>query len=59
MVIYTKNPTLKSKVFKQIRKHENLAIKAYKKGKMRTGKKHETISDNLYAKNYSKMFGKK
>lgn len=57
MVIYTKNPSLKRKVFKSINRYENLAIKNYREGKMTQGKKYESKSDKLYKKNYSNIFG--
>ena len=56
MVIKVKNKKLKSRVFKSIRRYENLALKSYSKGNMKTGKKYEKKSDQLYAKNYNKMF---
>ena len=59
MVVYIKNPILKRRVFKSMNRYDNLAIKAYGKGKMRQGKKYETVSDRLYAKNYNKIFGRK
>ena len=56
MIIVVKKNKLKQKVFKSIRYHDNLALKAYKKGNMVQGKKHEKKSDELYVKNYKKMF---
>ena len=59
MVIYVKNPSLKKRIFKSIRRNENLAIKSYEKGKMRQGNKYDSQADRLYKKNYSKMFGRR
>ena len=56
MAIYTKNPELKKKIFKLIRRYENLAIRSYEKGNIKLGKKYEKESDNLYRKNYKKIF---
>jgi len=56
MAICVKNTKLKKRIFKSIRKYENLAIKAYEKGDMSKGKKYEKKSDRLYSKNYKKMF---
>ena len=53
------NPALKKRVFKSIRRYENLALKAYSQGKMKEGNKYEKKSDSIYAKNYKKMFGRK
>ncbi|MCK4648051.1 hypothetical protein KAT51_00865 [bacterium] len=56
MVIKTKNPALRKKVFKEMRDLDRRAIKAYKRGDMKTGRKLEKLSDNIYSKNYNKMF---
>jgi predicted RNA-binding protein with RPS1 domain len=42
-----------------VEKYEDLAIKAYEKGKMAQGKKYEAKSDKLYKDNYNKMFGRR
>lgn len=55
--LYIKNPKLRKRIFKSIRRYENLALKFYKKGKITQGKKYEVKSDRLYKKNYNKMFG--
>jgi len=56
MAVCIKNPALKKRIYKLMDKYDNLAIKAYDKGKMAQGKKYEKKSDQLYAKNYNKMF---
>jgi len=57
MVIYVKNPTLKKRIFKSIKRYENLALKAYGKGEIVKGRKYEKRSDKLYKDNYNKIFG--
>lgn len=57
MVMYVKNPALKKRVYKSIEKYNNLALKAYNKRKMQEGRRYEKKADDLYAKNYKKMFG--
>lgn len=54
MAIIVKNKALRKRIFSKIRHYENLAIKAYKKGKMQEGKKYESKADKLYADNYDK-----
>jgi len=56
MVIIVKNPTLRRRVFKSVRRYENLALKSYAKGNIKQGNKHEKKADKLYSKNYHKMF---
>ena len=57
LVIYTKNPKLKRRIFKSIHRYENIALKFYKKGKISKGKRYESKADRLYKKFYKKMFG--
>jgi hypothetical protein len=56
MAVIVKNPKLRSRVFKQMRVADNMALKAYSRGDMKSGKKWERISEKLYKRNYSKMF---
>jgi len=56
MVIKIKNKTLHSKIFKKLDEYDKKAIDYFKKGNMKMGKRYEKLSDNLYAKNYSKIF---
>ena len=39
-----------------IKKHEDQAIRSYEKGDLKTGNIHEKKADDLYDKNYSRMF---
>lgn len=55
-MITIKNPSLRKKVFKKLRVLHSRAVKAYERGDMKTGKKLEKLSDNLYKRNYYKMF---
>lgn len=56
MVLKVKNAQLRARVFKTMNRYDKLAIKAYRRGDMKSGKKHESASDRIYKKNYSKMF---
>lgn len=56
MVVIVKNPTLKKQVLKKIDFATNKALKCYEKGDMKCGKKWDKKSDDLYKKNYYKMF---
>ena len=57
MAIFVKNKELKKKIFKSMKKYDDLAIKAYNKGNLARGRKYEAKSDKLYKDNYNKMFG--
>jgi len=50
------NPNLRKKIFSEMNKLDNLAIKEYEKGNMEKGKFYENKSDKLYKENYNKMF---
>lgn len=56
MVVIIKNPALKKRIFKQMNLYDSKALKCYKKGDTKCGKKWEKKSDVLYDKNYKKMF---
>lgn len=56
MVIKIRNAALKAQVFKRMNRYDDIALTAYKRGDMRTGKTYENKSDRLYDKNYKKMF---
>ena len=56
MVITVKDTSLKKKIFKQMNKFDDLALRGYKKGNLSKGRKLESRSDKLYSKNYSKIF---
>jgi len=58
MVIKIINPKLKTKVFKRIDYYDKLALKYYKIGDMKKGKKYEKKSDQIYKDNYNKIFSK-
>lgn len=55
-MITVKNVSLRKKVFKQMRILHLKAVKAYERGDMKTGRKLEKLNDNIYKKNYYKMF---
>ena len=59
MVIITKNPKLKKKVFAKIKEYDRKAMANYKKGKIKEGKIWEKKSDKIYKDNYNKMFEEK
>jgi len=56
MVVKIKNPTLKKAVFKKIDNYSSKALKCYKKGDMKCGRRWEKKSDDIYKRNYNKMF---
>ena len=56
MVIKIKNVSLKRKVFAQMDKLDSKALKLYKVGKIKEGRKFENRSDKIYDKNYNKIF---
>jgi len=56
MVVKVKNMALKKSTFRRMKVLDDKALKCYKKGDMKCGQKFEKASDNLYAKNYNKMF---
>jgi len=56
MTIKVKNISLKNKVFKKINELHKRSVKALERGDLRTSNKLERLSDNLYKKNYAKMF---
>lgn len=56
MVVKIKNPALRKRVFKQMDSYDAKASKCYKKGDMECGNKWEKKSNEMYDKNYYKMF---
>lgn len=56
MVVTIKNPVLKKRIFKQMDSFDSKALKCYKKGDIKCGKRWEKRSDVLYKKNYNKIF---
>jgi len=56
MVVTIKNPTLHKVVFKRIDNYSSKALKCYEKGDMKCGRRWEKKSDDIYKKNYKKMF---
>jgi hypothetical protein len=56
MAVTIKNPTLHKVVFRKIDDYDSKAIKCYEKGDMKCGKRWEKKSDDIYKKNYKKMF---
>lgn len=56
MVVTVKNPTLKKKVFRQLNKYSDEALKAYASGNMAKGRVMEKRGARLYASEYSKIF---
>lgn len=58
-MLYVKNPSLKRRVLKSCERYSDLAIKCFRKGKMREGTRYEQKADVLYKKHYKKMFGRR
>jgi len=56
VIVNVKNPKLKKRIFKLIKKNEDLAMKYFEKGEMAKGNKYDKRADKLYKDNYYKMF---
>lgn len=56
MALIVRDSKLKNQVFKKLDQYHNKAESNYKKGNMKLGKKYEKLGDDLYKKNYKKMF---
>jgi len=55
-MIRIKNKTLHKKVLDLTNKYDKLELEAMKKGNFKKAKKYEKKSDNIYKKNYFKVF---
>ena len=56
MAITIKNASLRKKVFLKMRDLDRRAIKSYERGDLSGGNKLSRLSENIYKKNYFKMF---